>query len=199
MSNHEQLEEYFCLQLFKKQPFLVSFYREEPDDQWVRATDFTPSASIGQSSHLCLELSHDVDLNLGKQCGGRGGGVGSNSRVGEGKVEFIGGIGGGSFANRSMVAKEGLGGERSLSTSSRDGEDCGVENKSSMGSRLIATGEGGEEVLGLTKQHGLTLILAVRFRLVLFSLGIVKKGRTQEVGVKKKDKNGALFIEEDLS
>ncbi|GJX87658.1 hypothetical protein Tco_0339672 [Tanacetum coccineum] len=29
--------------------------------------------------------------------------------------------------------------------------------------------------------------------------GIVKKGRTQEVGVKKKDKNGALFIEEDLS
>ncbi|GJY24251.1 probable RNA-dependent RNA polymerase 1 [Tanacetum coccineum] len=35
------------------------------DDQWVRATDFTPSASIGQSSHLCLELSRDVDLNLG--------------------------------------------------------------------------------------------------------------------------------------
>ncbi|GJV96678.1 probable RNA-dependent RNA polymerase 1, partial [Tanacetum coccineum] len=44
---------------------VFSFYREEPDDQWVRATDFTPSASIGQSSHLCLELSHDVDLNLG--------------------------------------------------------------------------------------------------------------------------------------
>ncbi|GJS41410.1 hypothetical protein Tco_0566453 [Tanacetum coccineum] len=28
---------------------------------------------------------------------------------------------------------------------------------------------------------------------------IVKKGRTKEVEVKKKDKNGALFIEEDLS
>ncbi|GJT39254.1 hypothetical protein Tco_0578193 [Tanacetum coccineum] len=60
----------------------------------------------------------------------------------------MGGIGGGSFANRSMVAKDGLGGDgfvvdggRSPSTSSRDGEDGGVENKSSMGSRLIATGE----------------------------------------------------------
>ncbi|GKD40884.1 hypothetical protein Tco_1261091, partial [Tanacetum coccineum] len=84
----------------------------------------------------------------GKPCGGRGGGVGSISGVGEGKVEFIGGIRGGSFANRSMVAKDGLGGHgfvvdggRSPSTSSRDGEDGGVENKSSMGSRLIATGE----------------------------------------------------------
>ncbi|GJR12265.1 ribonuclease H-like domain-containing protein [Tanacetum coccineum] len=102
------------------------------------------------------------------------------------------------------VAKDGLGGDgfvvdggRSPSTSSRDGEDGGVENKSSMGSRLIATGEGGEEVLGLTKQHGLTLILAVHFRLVLFSLGIVKKGKTQEVGVKKMAKNCALFIEKD--
>ncbi|GJT66944.1 hypothetical protein Tco_1018424 [Tanacetum coccineum] len=60
----------------------------------------------------------------------------------------MGGIGGGSFANRSMVVKDGLGGDgfvvdggRSPSTSSRDGEDGGVENKSSMGSRLIATSE----------------------------------------------------------
>ncbi|GKC45115.1 probable RNA-dependent RNA polymerase 1 [Tanacetum coccineum] len=44
---------------------VFSFYREEPNDQWVRATDFTSSASIGQSSHPCLELSRDVDLNLG--------------------------------------------------------------------------------------------------------------------------------------
>ncbi|GKF78811.1 hypothetical protein Tco_0234379, partial [Tanacetum coccineum] len=58
----------------------------------------------------------------------------------------MGGIGGGLFANRSMVAKDGLGGDgfvvdggRSPNTSSRDGEDGGVENKSSMGSRLIAT------------------------------------------------------------
>ncbi|GKG38089.1 hypothetical protein Tco_0457312, partial [Tanacetum coccineum] len=47
-----------------------------------------------------------------------------------------------------MVAKDGLGGDgfvvdsgRSPSTSSRDGEDDGVENKSSMGLRLIATDE----------------------------------------------------------
>ncbi|GJS90193.1 hypothetical protein Tco_0772829 [Tanacetum coccineum] len=44
--------------------------------------------------------------------------------------------------------EDGLGGDgfvvdggRSPSTSSKDGEDGGVENKSSMGSRLIATGE----------------------------------------------------------
>ncbi|GJU62732.1 hypothetical protein Tco_1244567 [Tanacetum coccineum] len=84
----------------------------------------------------------------GKHYGGRGGGVGSNSRVGEGKEEFMGGIGGGSFAKRSMVAKDGLRGDgfvvdggRSPSTSSKDREDGGVENKSSMGSRLIVTGE----------------------------------------------------------
>ncbi|GJU24692.1 hypothetical protein Tco_1163313 [Tanacetum coccineum] len=62
---------------------------------------------------------------------------------------------------------------------------------------LVIGAKGGEEVLGLTKQHGLTLILAVHFRLVLFSLGIVKKGKTQEVGVKKMAKNYALFIEKD--
>ncbi|GKA46776.1 hypothetical protein Tco_0739659 [Tanacetum coccineum] len=58
------------------------------------------------------------------------------------------GIGGDSFAKRSMIAKDGLGGGgfvvddgRSPSISSKDGEDGGVENKSSMGSRLIAIGE----------------------------------------------------------
>ncbi|GKB12058.1 hypothetical protein Tco_0845981 [Tanacetum coccineum] len=60
----------------------------------------------------------------------------------------MGGIGGGSFAKRSMVAKDGLGGDgfvvdggRSPSTSSKDGEDGGVENKSSMESKLIIIGE----------------------------------------------------------
>ncbi|GKE11680.1 hypothetical protein Tco_1415231 [Tanacetum coccineum] len=60
----------------------------------------------------------------------------------------MGGIGGGLFANCSMVAKDGLGGDgfvvdggRSPSTLSRDGEDGRVENKSSMGSRLIVIGE----------------------------------------------------------
>ncbi|GKD13986.1 hypothetical protein Tco_1198393 [Tanacetum coccineum] len=143
------------------------------------------------------------DSEMPMYCGGRGGSVGSNSRVGERKVEFMGRIGGGSFAKRSMVAMDGLGGDgfvvdggRSSNKSRKDEEDGRVKNKSLMGSRLIAINEGGEEIFGLTKQHGLTLILAVRFRLVLFSLGIMKRGKTQEVGVKKKSKNGALFIEE---
>ncbi|GJY62267.1 hypothetical protein Tco_0462924 [Tanacetum coccineum] len=57
-------------------------------------------------------------------------------------------IRGGSFAKRSMVARDGLGGDgfvvdggRSSSKSRKDKEDGGVENKSSMGSRLITTGE----------------------------------------------------------
>ncbi|GJW56032.1 hypothetical protein Tco_0102763 [Tanacetum coccineum] len=85
---------------------------------------------------------------MGKHYGGRGGSVGSNSGVGKGKVESIGGIGGGSFAKRSMVAKDGLGddgfiiyGGRSPSKSRKDREDGGVENKSLIGSRLIVTGE----------------------------------------------------------
>ncbi|GJZ67850.1 hypothetical protein Tco_0631090 [Tanacetum coccineum] len=64
------------------------------------------------------------------------------------KSRVMGGIGGGSFAKSSMVANDGLGGDgfvvdggRSPSTSSKDEEDGGVENKSSMGSRLIVTGE----------------------------------------------------------
>ncbi|GKE53464.1 hypothetical protein Tco_1488620, partial [Tanacetum coccineum] len=101
---------------------------------------------VKNESHFSLEV---VDQDLSPlQCGGRGGGVGSISEVDEGKVKLIGGIGGGLFANRSMVAKDGLGGNgfvvdggRSPSTSSRDGEDGGVENKSSNGSRLIATSE----------------------------------------------------------
>ncbi|KAJ0538811.1 putative RNA-directed RNA polymerase [Helianthus annuus] len=38
-----------------------NFYKELPDDQWVRSTDFTPSYAIGQSSHLCIEIPHDVE------------------------------------------------------------------------------------------------------------------------------------------
>ncbi|GJT27369.1 hypothetical protein Tco_0907644 [Tanacetum coccineum] len=106
---------------------------------------------VENESHFSLEVV-DQDLSslamFTKHLMGRGGGVGSNSGVGEGKEEFMGGIGGGSFAKRSMVAKDGLGGDgfvvdggRSPSTSSKDGEDGGVENKSSMGSRLIVTGE----------------------------------------------------------
>ncbi|GKA76029.1 hypothetical protein Tco_0782407 [Tanacetum coccineum] len=121
----------------------------------------------------------------------------------------MGRIGGGSFAKRSMVARDGLGGDgfvvdggRSSSKSRKDEEDGGVENKSSMGSSPmveIMVDREEKKFLDWTKQHGLTLILAVHFRLVLFSLGIMKRGKTQEVGVKKKSKNGALFIEEGLS
>ncbi|XP_076926633.1 putative RNA-dependent RNA polymerase 1 [Bidens hawaiensis] len=38
-----------------------NFYKELPDDQWVRTTDFTPSLAVGQSSHLCIELSDDIE------------------------------------------------------------------------------------------------------------------------------------------
>ncbi|PIM98009.1 RNA-directed RNA polymerase QDE-1 [Handroanthus impetiginosus] len=38
-----------------------SFFRETPDDQWVRTTDFTPSR-IGQSSGLCLKLPYGMRL-----------------------------------------------------------------------------------------------------------------------------------------
>ncbi|GKE97843.1 hypothetical protein Tco_0021194, partial [Tanacetum coccineum] len=84
-------------------------------------------------------------------------------------------------------------GGRSSSKSRKDEEDGGVENKSSMGSRLIATGElivgdSGGVIIG--EVGGALKVL------VLFSLGIMKRGKTQEVGVKKKSKNGALFIEE---
>ncbi|GJV71948.1 hypothetical protein Tco_1491943 [Tanacetum coccineum] len=80
-----------------------------------------------------------------------------------------------------MVARDGLGGDgfvvdggRSSSKLRKDGEDGGVENKSSMGSRLIATGEvsldgwvgagggkfnGGGVDLGVSNQFSLKLIV----------------------------------------
>ncbi|GJT97409.1 hypothetical protein Tco_1092927 [Tanacetum coccineum] len=94
---------------------------------------------------VCYQKWHRTDLkkNVYDLRFNRGG-VGSNFGVGEGKEEFMGGIGGGSFAKRLMVAEDDLGGDgfivdggRSPSPSSKDGEDGGVENKSSMGSRLI--------------------------------------------------------------
>ncbi|GJU29553.1 hypothetical protein Tco_1173142 [Tanacetum coccineum] len=80
-----------------------------------------------------------------------------------------------------MVTRDGLGGDgfvvdvgRSSSKPRKDEEDDGVENKSSMGSRLIATGEvsldgcvgagggkvnGGGVDLGVSKQFSLELIV----------------------------------------
>ncbi|CAI8605421.1 unnamed protein product [Vicia faba] len=41
---------------------LKNYCRDVPDDQWIRAIDFTPCSYIGQSSVLCLELPSDRDL-----------------------------------------------------------------------------------------------------------------------------------------
>ncbi|GKB61625.1 hypothetical protein Tco_0917811 [Tanacetum coccineum] len=94
--------------------------------------------------------------------------------------------------------EDGLGGDgfvvdggRSPSTSSRDGEDGRVENKSLMGSRLIATGEIVVERL-LEKLVELPMCSLIGRR-----RSIVKKGKTQEVGVKKMAKNCELFIKKD--
>ncbi|CAA2977995.1 probable RNA-dependent RNA polymerase 1 [Olea europaea subsp. europaea] len=40
---------------------IYSYFKETPDDQWIRTTDFTPSC-IGQSSGLCLQLSYGTKL-----------------------------------------------------------------------------------------------------------------------------------------
>lgn len=41
---------------------ILNFFKDTPDDQWVRATDFSPSCCIGQSSSLCLELPSGPQL-----------------------------------------------------------------------------------------------------------------------------------------
>ncbi|CAK9168826.1 unnamed protein product [Ilex paraguariensis] len=41
---------------------LHSYFKETPDDQWVRTTDFTQSFCIGQSSGLCLEIPYRIQL-----------------------------------------------------------------------------------------------------------------------------------------
>ncbi|CAJ2674322.1 unnamed protein product [Trifolium pratense] len=38
---------------------LKNYYKNSPDEQWIRSIDFTPSSCIGQSSALCLELPSD--------------------------------------------------------------------------------------------------------------------------------------------
>ncbi|GJY59592.1 hypothetical protein Tco_0459484 [Tanacetum coccineum] len=51
-----------------------------------------------------------IEGRFGKHCGGNGGIGGSKLEVGEGKVESMGGIGGGAFAIHSIVSKDGRGG-----------------------------------------------------------------------------------------
>jgi len=48
---------------------LKNYYRDSPDDQWIRAIDFTPSSCIGQSSAICLELLSNRDFpNFKENC-----------------------------------------------------------------------------------------------------------------------------------
>ncbi|TVU15512.1 hypothetical protein EJB05_39036, partial [Eragrostis curvula] len=45
---------------------IYNYFRDDTDDQWTRTIDFTPSASIGQSTMLCLEVPQQCDLpNIG--------------------------------------------------------------------------------------------------------------------------------------
>ncbi|PKI78141.1 hypothetical protein CRG98_001469, partial [Punica granatum] len=41
---------------------LYNYCKDGSNDQWVRTTDFTPSAFIGQSSVMCLEIFHTSKL-----------------------------------------------------------------------------------------------------------------------------------------
>ncbi|KAM7485804.1 hypothetical protein LguiA_001813 [Lonicera macranthoides] len=48
--------------IYEKRKEDIFNYFKVFDDQWVRTTDFTSSSSIGQSSHICLELPNNVEL-----------------------------------------------------------------------------------------------------------------------------------------
>ncbi|GKG43358.1 hypothetical protein Tco_0480042, partial [Tanacetum coccineum] len=50
-----------------------------------------------------------IEGRFGESCGGNGGRGGFMSEVGEGKVDSIGEMGGGSLAIRSMVSNDGRG------------------------------------------------------------------------------------------
>ncbi|XP_074556672.1 LOW QUALITY PROTEIN: putative RNA-dependent RNA polymerase 1 [Curcuma longa] len=41
---------------------IYNYFKDAPDDQWVRTVDFSPSSSIGQSCALCLELPYKYNL-----------------------------------------------------------------------------------------------------------------------------------------
>ncbi|GKB09243.1 hypothetical protein Tco_0837555 [Tanacetum coccineum] len=90
-----------------------------------------------------------IEGKFGEHCGGNDVIGSSKFRVGEGKVVSMGRIGGGAFDICSIVSKDGRGGEglvvdrgRSSRVSRKAwGEFSGVENNSSMGSRLMARGD----------------------------------------------------------
>ncbi|GJS32190.1 hypothetical protein Tco_0530572 [Tanacetum coccineum] len=90
-----------------------------------------------------------IEDKFGKHCGGNDGIGRSKFGVGEEKVVSMGEIGGGAFAIRSIVSKDGRGGGGLLVDGGRSsrasrkawGEVGEVENNSSMGSRLMAKGD----------------------------------------------------------
>ncbi|GJS33441.1 hypothetical protein Tco_0531823 [Tanacetum coccineum] len=191
-------------------PCFMSTYKEKLDVQEIEKHTVVPASRF--CSVNGTGLLSDKTGKFGEHCGGNDGIGGSKFEFGEGKVVSIGIIGGGAFAIRSIVSKDGRGGGglvvdggRSLRVSRKAlGEVGGVESNSSIGSRLMARGDvsldgwvgagagevkgggvdlgvGGDEVHGLLKQHGLTLILVVLFKLALFSLGIVRENDENEV------------------
>ncbi|GJW09688.1 hypothetical protein Tco_1575515 [Tanacetum coccineum] len=95
-----------------------------------------------------------------------GGSVGSNFGVGEEKIESIGGIGGGSFAKRSMVAKDGLGGDGFVVDGGRSPSKS-RKMRSVVVEEQVFNGSGGGEVngggvdLGVSKQFSLELIVVL--------------------------------------
>ncbi|XP_027151354.1 probable RNA-dependent RNA polymerase 1 [Coffea eugenioides] len=72
LHRRSQAPKFLVIQLFgaprvfkKLEESTFSYFKETPDDQWVRTTDFT-SSCIGQSSGICLELPRGIQLpNLG--------------------------------------------------------------------------------------------------------------------------------------
>ncbi|WCJ33637.1 RNA-dependent RNA polymerase 1 [Euphorbia peplus] len=50
----------WMLSVFENPDF--NYFKEVPDEQWARTTDFTQSALIGHSSALCLELPSTLEL-----------------------------------------------------------------------------------------------------------------------------------------
>ncbi|GJY89681.1 hypothetical protein Tco_0504877 [Tanacetum coccineum] len=107
----------------------------------ARAPAYSPNGGSGGT----------IEGKFGEHCGGNDGIGGSKFGFGEGKVVSMGGIGGGAFAIHLIVSKDGRGsgglvvdGGRSSRVSRKAwGEVGGVENNSSMGSRLMARGDVG--------------------------------------------------------
>ncbi|GJS95176.1 hypothetical protein Tco_0802144 [Tanacetum coccineum] len=100
---------------------------------------------IENESHFSLEVVDDdlspngrsgrlIEGRFSERCGGNGGRGGSMSGVEEGKVESMGGMGGGSLAIRLMVSNDGRGGGGLVVEGGRGkvnggGVDLGVSKK----------------------------------------------------------------------